>query len=222
MQIDIHGSKPRLGLFSGIHGDEWRIISSVKRTIVNYQDDLGSYVYIPKCSPSAVNSKTRTNEEGNDLNRTFIKNPQDQEAKEIISLIKPFTFDLCVDFHEDTDLNSVYVYDSANIEGSTELAKFRNQVLKITTLYSGVDDETDEQLGGKSHEGYRVSNPPEKDENGNYEYLGFFDYWALIEKKTKRWMTLELPIGLPEAKKDKIVDIFFSTLILPLGTNHTP
>lgn len=214
MQVIINGQNPKLGFFSGIHGDEWRVISSVRKVIDAYKTKLGSFVFIPELSPSAVKLRTRKNAERIDLNRSFTQNPQSKEAKKIISILQPYTFELCVDFHEDTELSGVYLYDSIDVEGSEVLASFRNQVKRVAPLFSGVDDKTDKQLGRRANQGYRVSLPPEKDENGNYTYEGFFDFWALIEGKTKRWMTLEVPTNLTELQKDKIVDIFFRTFIL--------
>lgn len=219
MQTEIYGKNPKLGLFSGIHGDELGVISSVKKSVHKYRTDLKSFVFIPECSPSAVKLRTRKNAEGIDLSRSFLKNPQSIEAQIIISTLEPFAFDLCVDFHEDTELPGVYIYDSENVEGSEILASFRNQVKKVAALYSGIDDPSDEQLGRMVHEGYRVSLPPEKDENGNYIYEGFFDFWTLIEGRTKHWMTLEVPTNLTELQKDKVVDIFFQTFILGRSTN---
>jgi hypothetical protein len=218
MQVITHGTNPKLGLFSGIHGEEWGIISSVKNAILTYRMQLDSFLYIPECSPSAVKRKTRLNEEGIDLNRNFTKNPQSKEVRTIISQLAPYTFDTCVDFHEDDVSPGTYMYDSENIEGSDALTSFRQQVTKITSLYSGVVDEADDKVRGVAHEGYRVTLSPQKDSQGNYIYEGFFDYWAFIEGKTKRWMTLEVPIGLRQSQKDAVVDIFFRTFLL----NNSP
>jgi len=214
MQIITQSINPKLGLFSGIHGDEWGIISSVKKAILTHRAQLPPFVFIPECSPSAVKRKTRLNENGNDLNRCFIKNPTEKEVQAIISVLTPYTFDFCIDFHEDDLCPGTYVYDSNNIEGSSILSSFRNQVKKINMLYTGIVDEADDTVRGEAHDGYRPSLPPKKDATSNYIYEGIIDYWALIEGKTKRWMTLEVPMGLSPEKKDAIVDIFFKTFIL--------
>jgi len=211
------GNNPKLGIFSGIHGDEWRVISSVQKSVDKYSNELSSYLYIPLCSPSAVKSKTRQNEDGVDLNRSFIKKPTIKETINIMTILKPNKFDLCVDFHEDvevSDNSGVYVYDSGNVEGSKELKSFRSQVARITPLFSGVDDNSDTELGQISNNGYRPALPPEKNKNGEYIYEGFLDFWALIEGVTKRWMTLEVPTGLTQVKKDLVVEIFVKIFIL--------
>ncbi|MEI7579178.1 MAG: hypothetical protein WCJ58_04025 [bacterium] len=217
MQVIRKGTNPKLGLFSGIHGDEWRIISSVKKAVDKYSDQLSSYLYIPECSPSAVKSKTRENLNGVDLNRCFIKQPIIDEAVEITNILKLDKFDLCVDFHEDVEPSEnagVYVYDSDNIEGSDILTTFRNKVVTIAPLFTGIDDSSDNDLGRMSNKGYRPALPPEKDMDGNFIYEGFLDFWALIEGITKRWITLEVPTNLTQQQKDSVVEIFIKTLIL--------
>lgn len=210
----IEGENPKYGYFSGLHGDELGIISSLEKAIAKYKSQIGSYVCIPECSPSAIRQKTRLNGEGVDLNRSFAKHPASKEAQAIVSVLAPYKFTLCVDFHEDVKLPGVYIYDSDNRENSLELSSFRKQVIPIAPLYTGVDDHTDTTLGRYVRSGYTVNIPPGKDEQGNYVYEGFLDYWALIEGKTDRWMTLEVPTSLAQHQKDVIVEIFFSSFIL--------
>jgi len=217
MKIISKGNNPKLGLFSGIHGDEWRIIKHVENIMNKYSDSMSAYLYIPQCSPSAVEKKTRENENGVDLNRSFIKSPTIKEAQELVSALQPFTFDLCIDFHEDPEDSpnaGVYLYDSENIEGSEILKSFRDQVKKVAPLFTGIDDSSDTGLGRMANEGYRPSLPPEKDNDGNYIYDGYLDFWALIEGKTKRWLTLEVPTSFTDIQKEQVVDIFFKVFVL--------
>jgi hypothetical protein len=209
-----HGQGSRFGFFSGIHGDEWSVIASVQKAILTHQAQLGSFIFIPECSPSAIQLRTRQNGEGLDLNRSFVKNPQSQEVQAIVTQLQPYTFELCVDFHEDGQHSGVYMYDSLNQEGSPKLAAFRAAISEVASLYSGIDDDMDEKLGGEINQGYKVSSPPEKDQTGEYVYEGFFDHWALIQGKTKHWMTLEVPEKMAQAQKDQIVELFFQTMIL--------
>ncbi|HVX93174.1 MAG TPA: hypothetical protein VHA74_03630, partial [Candidatus Dojkabacteria bacterium] len=100
-----------------------------------------------------------------------------------------------------------------NIEGSSILTSFRNQVKEVAPLFTGIDDSSDTGLGRMAHEGYRPSLPPEKDKDGNYIYDGYLDFWALIEGKTKRWLTLEVPTSFTDLQKEQVIDIFFKTFI---------
>lgn len=214
MRILKKGEQPTLGLFSGTHGDEWQIIASVEKMVNTHLTELPNFLYLPETSPSAVSQKSRLNSEGIDLNRGFTKEPTSREVLDIMTILRPHHFKLCVDFHEDVEDPGVYLYDTQDIEGSQVLANFREQVSQIAPLYSGLDDERDPSLGGHIYKGYRSMNPPKKDYQGNYIYEGFLDYWALIERKTERWMTLELPTSLTPAQKDQLVEIFFQTFIL--------
>jgi len=214
MRIITKGDRPRLGLFSGIHGDEWQIIGSVERAVAHLEPALPDFLFVPECSPSAVNLKTRLNGEGVDLNRSFTREPTSAEAQKIIRVLEPQQFNLCVDFHEDVEHAGVYLYDTEDIEGSKTLAAFRSRVTEISPLYTGLDDERDPQLGGQVYKGYRVVRPPKKDYQGNHIYEGFLELWAMIEQKTLRWITVEIPTGLTQEQKDQIVMIFFQTFIL--------
>ncbi len=163
MNLVLHGKQPKLGLFSGIHGDEWRVISSVKKAVDHHFSSLSPFLYIPECSPSAVELKTRLNSDGLDLNRCFMEVPKCQEATDVMKIISPHVFDLCVDFHEDNEHGGVYLYDNIDIEGSDKLNNFRAKCQLIGSLFSGIDDQSDEDLGRQVKNGYRVSLPPEKD-----------------------------------------------------------
>src|SRR3989344_3918964 len=205
MEIITSGKDPVLGIFSGIHGDEWKIINPVRRTINKYSEDLKPFLYIPICSPSAVKEKTRKNLYGNDVNRSFVKFPNDKEVIDIISVLKSQAFKLCIDFHEDPEFQGVYVYDSADSRKSKILNIFSQEIKRINIqLYSGIDDNNDTKLGGEVIDGYRVALPPEKDNHGNFIYEGFFDHWALIKEKTQRWLTLEVPTDLDHIQKEII------------------
>lgn len=214
MRLITKGEQPTLGLFSGIHGDEWQIIGSAEKAITQLSAQLPDFLFVPECSPTAVAQKTRLNGEGIDLNRSFIQYPTSTEALTILKILQSHRFKLCVDFHEDVEHAGVYLYDTDDIEGSKNLTVFRDQVTQIAPLYTGLDDERDPQLGGQVYKGYRVVRPPKKDYQGNHIYEGFIDLWAMIEQKTQRWITLEIPTGLTQQQKDQIVLIFFQTLVL--------
>lgn len=215
MNLIVYGENPTYGFFSGTHGDEWGVIEPLKEVIDTYKMRVGSFIFIPECSPTAVKNKTRNNAEGHDVNRSFIKHPTDREVLEIISDLKPYTLDTCFDFHEDNEVAGVYVYDSYNVEGSRTLTSFRDKIRSVDIpLFSGIDDVNDNSLGRRVHEGYRVSLPPEQNTDGEYIYEGFFDYWALIEGIAKRWLTLETPTQFTQLQKKKVIDIFFQTFVL--------
>ena len=114
--------------FSGTHGDgNSEVTDCVTRYIDTHQSELPDYVYIPELSPTAVKLKRR-NLFGHDLNREFIHEPIDPEVITAMKILDPFTFSLCIAFHEDPDRRtSFYMYDS-HILRDTELLEYRQLI----------------------------------------------------------------------------------------------
>lgn len=211
----IRGSDPKLLVLAGSHGDEWQIIDCVTDYINSHEAILPDFLFIPRVSPSAVAQKTRKNKYGRDINRCFNDRTEDQETKATMEIVKNFSFDLCIEFHEDPARSrSVYIYDSHALP-DTELALFQKAILKTgARLYTGVDDPFDAHLGFVVVKGY-VSTPVDI----MPPQSGFSMVWLLKSNVAKRVVNPEIPGRAPITLKQALVDAifsFFSSHLLPL------
>ena len=125
----LKGIKPvSFEIDTGMHGDEQGVIPSVKDVLDSHLPQLKSLLYIPEVSPSAVKLGTRTNAQGNDINRSFIEGTLDEEARLIMEIVRSYEPALCVSMHEDSE--RLYIYDAGelSLEGSESLATLREEV----------------------------------------------------------------------------------------------
>jgi len=211
----INGKKPSLLIVSGVHGDEFGVINSVRASIRRYLTRLPDFLFIPEMSSSAVLLGTRKNKEGLDLNRSFFDDSPSGEIRLIMEIIKNFHFDICFSFHEDLSLSEFYFYDAfgKNLGGSKLLKDLQEEIESFdVNLLNGVDDPNDPVLGDTFVDGYHYY-PIEK---GFANKFGFFSDWCFVNKIIKRYINPEIPGHLPQGKKDKLVDLIFRYLILNL------
>lgn len=202
------GQKPKVLFMSGMHGDEFEVIDIVQSYIEKNREMLPDFYYIPQVSPSAVSRRTRTNRYEHDVNRYFIQETPDPEIRMVTELLKPHTFEISLDFHEDPDrTDSFYMYDSGQLTES-ELRRYHAAVLKTgALLHNGIDDETDETLGYTIVDGYisiahQMSNAD----------TGFSSGWLLRHGVAQRSYTLEIPgnsgIPLKKALVESMIEYF--------------
>lgn len=199
---------PKLLITSGMHGDEHEVVGLVQNYLNLHKDQLPNYVYIPHLSPTALSTKTRRNAQGNDLNRSFLDNTTDVEAKKIMEQIAGYQFDLALDFHEDPEFMYFYMYDSGKIE-ELQLKDFNTRLMANEIgLFTGIDDEGDPLLGFKFVDGYSsfLGHPPS-------EMAGTLWDYTLRHGITKRMLTLEIPGRQLLGKKEKVVNIIFEDLL---------
>lgn len=207
------GERPELLIVSGLHGDEQSIIPCIKKALKTHQPKLRSYFYIPYASPEACVSKTRRNADGIDINRHFFENTTVNEVKRVQSLLAPFHFSCCVTFHEDPQESRFYLYDSGSFLHTTDLLsplKKKFQQLGVSLL-SGIDDAEDPLLGHTVEEGYHAVQPGKKTQDD-----GTLEAWVLNHLIAQYVLTPEVPGKVFKALKDKIVDVLFSHIIIPL------
>ncbi len=191
-----------------MHGDEYEVVGVVQKYLAENKHKLPDYFYIPHLSPSALETKTRNNKFGHDLNRSFVDNPIDPEAIKIISDLKDQKFELALDFHEDPELLEFYMYDSGDIQDQ-DLNTFRKLLEQSeVVLFSGIDDPSDPTLGYEFTDGYASFL------NSNSVHMGgtIWDY-TLRHGITKRMITIEIPGKETIEKKAKIVEIIFEGLL---------
>lgn len=199
-------NNPKLLLLSGMHGDEFEVIECVKNSIS--ENNLKDYLYIPEVSPSAVSRRTRRNAANHDVNRQFFDPPKDEEVSALMEKVRPYHFDLCLNFHEDPDLaQTFYLYDSGLMDPD-QLLKLRSSIVEAGAgLHTGADDPLDADLGLHVEKGY-ISTP--------YDTLpqnaGFSWVWFHKNGITKRDVDIEIPGRAPMDLKQKLVNVIFDTM----------
>lgn len=203
----LHGAHPSLLFLSGLHGNEYesgRIFEALLPTL-----PLPDFLYIPKGSPSAVADGSRTNQYGHDLNRQFLTDTADAEAKDIMQLLAPYHFRLAIDIHEDPDRTaSFYMYDSGKMSGE-QLLLYRDVVRKSgARLYTGIDDFEDQHLGFRVEGGYISMPPPASDEQA-----GFFLFWSINRHIADRGFTLEIPGKAPFGLKKSMLETLMPLVV---------
>lgn len=212
----LKGDKPiSLQVDTGMHGDEQGVICSVKDVLDSHLSQLETLLYIPEVSPSAVKLGTRENAQGHDINRSFIEDTSDQEARLTMDIIRRLEPAVCVSFHEDPE--RLYIYDAGDLslEGSQSLATLREEVRTLgVPLLSGMDDEADPALRTDFSKGYRHF--PLATQTSDKGFLGS---WALSHGLAKRALTIEIPADLESGLKDKVVDSIFRNLVINLLEN---
>lgn len=199
------GNHPKLLVISGMHGDEFSSINLIQTYLQENDTNLPDYLYIPEFSPSAVYNKTRKNNQGVDINRSFFETSQEQEVQDNISLLSNRHFDLCLDFHEDTCFaKEYYVYDSKQMNVHDQEI-LRSEIIKCGAApYVGVDDPDDPTLRYQVSAGYTSTPLSTLDPRS-----GFFWTWALKKEVIKRIFDIEIPTQGEITLKKKLIKMSF-------------
>lgn len=203
----VKGDNPKLLIHSGTHGDEYGIINLLEKAVIKYEDRLPDFIFVPIVSPSAVKAKTRTNNNGKDLNRIFFSDSNDLEVKTNIAILENNKFNLFVSFHEDFEFMNYYVYDEGFIHLNTDKVINHNNKLKNfgIDLFDGIDDPI---LKTEIVNGYKKFTPSKTFEND-----GMITSWLLSQKKVDDTLTPEIPMELNLYYKEKIINTFFEDIL---------
>lgn len=209
------GSKPRLLLHAGTHGDEYESIDYVTEAIIKYEDLLPSFIYVPHVSPSAVDSKTRKNINDKDLNRVFFDESSEQEVIWNKQVMTGNKFDLAVTFHEDPEFREYYIYDEGKDLVPTKLVLDHNKYLhnNFVELLTGYDDPKDPDLAIHFTDGYK------RFELENDHESGMVTTWALHKGIIEHILVPEVPGQFNLKMKKFVVDSFFRKVILKYFKN---
>ncbi len=206
-----YGVSPQVLLLSGMHGDEAESGSLLENWLKSTRITLPPFLYIPQASPSAVRAGTRKNAYGHDLNRQFLDKATDPEVLEIMKIVQPYTFELCIDVHEDPDrLKSFYLYDSDRMN-ELDVSNYRETVQKTKgTLYTGIDDIDDEHLQRHVERGYVSFRPADVEVTS-----GFASIWFIKIGLVKRAFTTEIPgkaaVEVKESLINGVLPFLFTT-----------
>ena len=208
----VHGKSPKLLIHSGTHGDEFESIPLILKFIKENINRLPDFVLVPMVSPSALGLKTRKNERGIDVNRSFNDNATDSETIANMKIASLYGYETCVSFHEDPGVNYFYIYDSGII-GENALATLRKEISNMgIALLSGIDDPKDPALGFKFEKGYRRFPNKHSDIND-----GTFWGWAMEKGKIKNMIIPEIPGATSKSNKEKIVSLIFENILITLS-----
>lgn len=211
VQYYLRGFDPHVLFMGGLHGDEYEVIAPLQKCLVRYSSQIPDYIYIPQASPSAVKRRTRVNKYGRDLNRCFVERTPDEEARSVMNIVRAHTFRLAFVFHEDPDQDTFYVYDS-KVLNREALDILIGHIIEVGVgLYSGVDDPSDPTLGHILKDGY-VTVPPDRSKLPN----GDFWDWSQVNGYVKRLLFPEIPGKASMEVKERLVDIVFRDLVVPL------
>jgi len=205
----VHGDSPKLLIHSGTHGDEYESIPLILKFIKENIERLPDFVFVPNVSPSAVKLKTRRNERGIDINRSFSNKATDPETLANMKIASLYNYETCVSFHEDPGVNYFYIYDSGIIN-ETILAQVRSEISTMgISLLTGLDDPTDPALGFRFEKGYRRFANKHVDLND-----GTFWGWAMEKGKIKNMIIPEIPGATSKSNKEKIISLIFNSILL--------
>lgn len=206
------GDTPRLLIYSGMHGDEYEVISSVTKAFDQFESQLPNFIFIPQASPSAVTQKTRYNKDKTDVNRSFFEGTNITEAQALMELVRQYKFDVCWEFHEDPLLDKFYLYDNGNMLNDFRWKLFTEKLRQLgVELFTGIDDPNDSALGYEIIEGY-ISAP--YDLTNKKIMIGTFSEWATKRSIVKRVFNPEIPGKAPQTIKDKVVELIFTHFII--------
>lgn len=212
----VYGTNPTLFISSGMHGNEYGVISSVSRSIQKNLISLPNFIYVPIASPSAVKNKTRMNDNNQDVNRGFSPNSANDESQALMKIISDHSFDLSVSFHEDFAPSEFYMYDFHGDNNQKDIStQFKQYTQKLKSmgvvLFNGIDDPDDLLLGSVFVDGYlKCTKENIRTDNGQLEE------WMINNHVCQRALNPEIPGKSLQNVKDTIVDAFFTDIIIPL------
>jgi len=138
-------SMPTIALSVGVHGDEpaapWALLSLVADGLL---DARFAYRIWPCLNPSGYAAETRTNAEGEDVNRSFSRGGTTPEARAVLTANRDRRFALALDLHEDFEAEGCYVYEPlrpgfAPLYSQEIVAALDDAGLPVQTFSDGFD-----------------------------------------------------------------------------------
>ena len=205
------GQNPTLLILAGMHGDECEVIDCIFDFSNEHQNSVPDFLFIPQVSPSAARKKTRKNQWGRDINRCFIDPPVDPEVVDVMAVLKPHHFSLCLNFHEDPDFQiECYLYDTAGLS-EKQLKTYRSKIRSTgAVLYTGLDDPLDKDLGLSVTDGYVKTKPATFSNKA-----GFSSTWLTTHSIVARVVVPEIPGKATLSVKKSLVSELFSLFLDP-------
>lgn len=204
----LQGTQPKLLVVSGTHGDEHEVIESVEKSLDSLKDQLGSFLYIPHVSPSAVEQRSRLNTNEQDLNRLFTPEAREPEVIANQQIVSPHSFELCLNFHEDYERTEFYFYDSHLMPEAARSRMERELTSNGFELYTGVDDPSDPMLNFEIKDGYFSAEKTKMNPDS-----GMFSDYLIANQIARRSLVFEIPGLLSQDQKDSLVHLLLEQYI---------
>ncbi len=206
----LSGPNPKLLLGSGLHGNEYRVIPLLIKTILKIHNQLPQFLLIPQLSPSACQLKNRCNAQGIDVNRCFADNQNtDQEVLAIKSLVQKFSpYKTVLTIHEDLEKSKAYLYAGTALAEDKKIQAWqKNMQVKGINLLNGKDDPNDSALGVNFTNGVFTFNPQTE------TFKETFETWASLQAGAEKNLTLEIPHLATEKIRKYIIEQSILSLV---------
>jgi hypothetical protein len=207
---------PKILLSAGIHGDEpagpHAVMSLLQKisdgTIILPKVNLDIF---PLINPSGFLRRTRTNQQGKDLNRCFSTGHPPKEIRLMMDYLKNREYDLSVEFHEDIDTKGFYLYEHQPVDMAG--SRTRAWGAEITTLLrkQGFPINESPVIEGMPAVDGVIS--PRRKRRSFFRRHGWPQAFYMHKHGTKRTLTLETPPCLSLEDRTKMhIEVFLFAL----------
>ena len=198
-----NGSKSRLYLSTGIHGDEPAGPLAIRQLMVEkaWPDDLDIWI-CPCLNPSGFPLNRRESAQGLDLNREYLHLEAAETRAHVDWLKRQPSFDLAVCLHEDWESQGFYLYELNPDNRPTHATEIIRRVSKVCPI------DLSSEIEGRPAEGGIVR--PIMDPKLRPRWPEAF--W-LLNHKTRHAYTLEAPSDFPLATRVESLVVAVKTIL---------
>jgi len=187
---------PKILLSAGIHGDEpagphavlalLQKISNGEIVFPNINLDI-----FPLINPSGFLRRTRTNQQGIDLNRCFASGHPPNEIRLMMDFLKNREYDLSVEFHEDVDTKGFYLYEHQPINVVDSMSNEWGEEITRLLREQGFPINESPVIEGMPALHGVIS--PKRKRRSFFRRHGWPQAFYMHKHGTKRTLTLETP-----------------------------
>lgn len=132
------GSRPRIYLSAGVHGDEPAPPQALLEALnSNWFDDRATWFLVPMLNPTGFRQNERDNSAGIDLNRDYLHLQSTEVLQHTTWLRRQPRFDLALCLHEDWEATGFYLYELARRIDEEFARKIRAHVEEVLPIESG-------------------------------------------------------------------------------------
>ncbi|CAF0693913.1 M14 family metallopeptidase [Candidatus Methylacidithermus pantelleriae] len=140
-------TRPNVLLSAGIHGDEPAGVEAVLQWMETPPQWVESFCFtvLPCLNPWGLRNNSRYNEEGIDLNRSFLRDdvPLVETLRQVYQARGPF--DLALLLHEDYDACGIYLYETP-----ATVSSWGHRLIQNAQIHCPIDSRT--RIEGRPHD----------------------------------------------------------------------